>query len=83
MGDNAFQGCLDTITGYASWHNSLMSTIQQNSTGHFNHVHSSRRIDVENSIGEMKEWAFVRGRSDIKLHDGLDHFESGINCVVS
>ena len=83
LGDNAFQGCIDTVTPYQSWHHCVMNQLQIQNTLHFNHKHSGRRIDVENMIGEIKEWAFVRGRTDIRLFDTKEKFEECINCIWS
>jgi hypothetical protein len=60
-----------------------MTELQKRNAGHFNFSHSGRRIDVENMIGEIKEWAFVRGRTDIRLFDTKDKFEECIDCIWS
>lgn len=81
VGDNAFQDSQLVIAPYAAWHLLNFTTEDRAAAGSFNNHHSGRRIDSENCIGELKEWAIVRGRDDVKLFDNQDYFEDAIKCV--
>lgn len=72
-----------TITPYAQYHINAMSVLQRASASTYNGSHSRRRIDSEHSIGMMKEWVIVRGRSDVLLFDNEEYFEDALNCVWS
>ena len=48
----------------------------------FNSDHSRRRIDSENAIAELKEWASIRGRGDISLFYDQTTFEDAVACVL-
>ena len=84
-GDAAFRASLDiacplsdaTIAAASKGNRSLRPLLKQ-----YNIQHSSiGRIKSENGIGLLKQWAIVRGRSDVKLHQTNADFLLHLNAV--
>mmetsp|Transcript_25606 Transcript_25606/g.37837 ORF Transcript_25606/g.37837 Transcript_25606/m.37837 type:complete len:430 (+) Transcript_25606:6471-7760(+) len=82
LGDNAYHNCSNVIAPYAQWHMNTMSTVEKANATTFNSDHSRRRIDSENAIAELKEWASIRGRGDISLFYDQTTFEDAVACVL-
>ena len=84
-GDAAFRACLniscplsDGDIAAASRANAKLRPLLKQ----YNIQHSSiGRIKSENAIGLLKQWAIIRGRNDVKLHQTNTDFVLHLNAV--
>ena len=84
-GDAAFRACLDIacplsdgeIAAASRSNRELRPLLKE-----YNVQHSSvGRIKSENAIGLLKNWAIIRGRRDVKLHQTNASFELHLNVI--
>jgi len=79
LGDHAYLSDFDVLPPYTKHEEMKASMNQRQGMKLYAKSHSSERVCSEHGNGKLKQWAIIRGRSDISLFSSGERFTSVVN----